>query len=277
MAIVVVSHADNSCVRFDFRQELLLRAVFGAVVSHQQDLHIRELVHLRQGQLRGAGHIPGNKQVKVAAGAEVGESLLVHVALAHRGKNRDGGRPQGDLRLLRNEDDPDIFRRRQGHQLVPNAVLVLYFGQVQRIHSHPLQKLRQAVGMVGVVVGHRHGGKALHAHAAQLRKHLLGGLFIAVAAAAVHQDRVLPGPKQGAGSLAHIHSHCRQGVAAKFSGAQGDAQNQGEKGNPRRKGVFSPSVPAENAQEKDGVYKHQPPHKIGIGVRVESVVGDGAG
>ena len=52
-------------------------------MAHHKDLQIRQVVLPNQRQLRLPGHIARNKQVKIAAAAQVCQSLLVGIARAH--------------------------------------------------------------------------------------------------------------------------------------------------------------------------------------------------
>ena len=95
VTVAVVSHADDGRLRGKGGQEILLGAVFGSVMAHHKDLQIRQVVLPDQRQLRLPGHIARNKQVKIAAAAQVCQSLLVGIARAHGRENREAALPQG--------------------------------------------------------------------------------------------------------------------------------------------------------------------------------------
>ena len=162
-------------------------------MAHHKDLQIRQVVLPDQRQLRLPGHIARNKQVKIAAAAQVCQSLLVGIARAHGRENREAALPQGNGLFFCDEQHLSAVLLGQSHQFIPHAVVVLYLRQIEPFNFHPAEQLRQAVGVVSMEVGYGHRRQAAHLHTAQLREHLLGRMLVAVAAAAIHQDSIVAG------------------------------------------------------------------------------------
>ena len=119
--------------------------------------------------------------------------------------------------------------------------------------------------MVGVIVGHRHGPQPVDTHALQLIRRTAPGIHIAVAGAAVHHHRLIPGIQQGTLSLPHIHRHGVHLSAAAEPDIESHRQQQGHGRQRCRHGVFPPPLPGDGASGEEGVGVHQPVFEITVG------------
>ena len=82
--------------------------------------------------------------------------------------------------------------------------------------------------MVGVIVGQHNGGKMVYFHAADLICGAVSGVDIAVAAAAVHHNRVRAGVEQHTLALSHVDGHGVHGAVMILPAVktQGEKQRQ---------------------------------------------------
>ena len=235
-------------------------------MADHQHLYIRQGIGFHQLFLGAAGHIAGNEQIKVSGTGQRCQAQLVQIAAGlHRRIDGQNGIAQRIGRLLRHIGHLRALLLRQRHQTLPNAILILDVRQVDRLHRDTAQHLVQTVGVIGVVVGHHHSAQFPDAHAVQRVGGQTAGVFIAVAAAAVHQCRLTAGGQNDALALSHIQRQGGQYAVLIVLTVDPDGRRQRQHRQCRCQQVFPLAVRRGGTADKGRVQKQQPVDEIGIG------------
>ena len=197
------------------------------MVARHQHLDIGEGLRLHQPQLPLLLHVAGDEHIGTPNGGQHSEPQLVGAPGA--GHGRQNGDAAGELDRLPDKTRRDAPFLRDGSDLRPERVVLLHIGQDDVLHVHPVQKLGDSVGVVGVVMGHHQQVDIAAAQGLEVVGGHIARIVPAVAAA-VHQGEEVPRPHQHALSLAHVQHRHRQRAGIK--GGPGEGHSQRQRGRP---------------------------------------------
>ena len=234
-------------------------------MAHHQHLDIRQRKLLYELFLRISGHVPGDKGIKIPCGAQIRQSLLVQISRAHRRIDGQHGAAHRQSVNVRHHGHSNVLLPGQLQQPVPHAVLVLNIRQQQPLHRHPGQQLLQPIGVVGVIVGHRHRRQPVDAHALQLVCRPGSGADIAVAGSAVHQHRLLPGIQGHTLALVHVQRHHGQVSIPVQPGVESHRQQQRHRRQSCGRSILPHPVPGQRAPAEHGIHIQQPVFQKTVG------------
>ena len=244
------------------------------MVAHHQGLDVRQVVALDEPPLHLRVDVPGDEQVIVPGGDQVDKTPLVGAVIPQGRIDGEGGFPQGESSLLRNEADLGAVGLRRGQDRRLGVGVAAIRRAEQGLRPHPLQKALDAGDMVIIVVGQEKVAELAAAGALQGLRRDAAGVLPAVETAAVRQGEVALGGEDDALALAHVQD---LGVEAAVGVAQGPQVHGVEEaggGKPRREEPFPlPLLPGEPGNAEEQVEEPQPVLEVGI-AEIKGVVGD---